>query len=236
MIRVLIVEDELYIRKGIIAQLHLLDKDIVIVGECGSVKDAIALANSSHPDLVFLDINLDDGSAFDFIDKTQELPYKIIFTTAYNQYALQALKKGAVDYILKPINQNELEQAVDKAITEILKEKEWLSHSSLNKDRLVLSLIDGLQVIKLKDLMYCKSDKGYTSFFLSSKKEYLASKSIKNFEKQLISSQFIRVHQSYIVNLDFVDRYDKSGIIHLIDGVEIPVSVSRKDEFLKKLL
>ena len=236
MTRVLIVEDELYIRKGLISQLALLEKDLVVVGECGSVKDAITLAKSCKPDLVFLDINLDDGIAFDFIEKTENLPYKVIFTTAYDQYALKALKKGAVDYILKPIAQEELEEAVDKAIERSIIENDLSINTTVNKDRLVLSLFDGLQVIKFKDLMYCKSDKGYTSFYLSSKKKYIASKPIKNFEQYLTASKFIRVHQSFIVNLDYVERYDKAGTIYLTEGEKIPVAMRRKDEFLKAFL
>ncbi|MGB0870583.1 MAG: LytR/AlgR family response regulator transcription factor [Flavobacteriales bacterium] len=234
MIRVLLVEDEIYIRKGLISQLALLDLDVLIVGECGTVKDAITLVKSCKPDLVFLDINLDDGNGFDVLDATKDLDFQTVFTTAFDEFALKALKQEAVDYLLKPIDQEELELAVQKTIKRIDSINE--QHKELTvikKDRLILSLFDGLQVIKFKDLLYCKSDKGYTSFYLENGKSFMASKPIKNFETQFVSPKFIRVHQSYIVNLDYVDRYDKSGVIHLINREEIPVSTRRKESFLK---
>lgn len=234
MIRVLLVEDEIYIRKGLISQLALLDLDVLIVGECGTVKDAITLVKSCKPDLVFLDINLDDGNGFDVLDATKDLDFQTVFTTAFDEFALKAIKQEAVDYLLKPIDQEELELAVQKTIKRIDSINEQYKESTvIKKDRLILSLFDGLQVIKFKDLLYCKSDKGYTSFYLENGKSFMASKPIKNFENQFGSPKFIRVHQSYIVNLDYVDRYDKSGVIHLINREEIPVSTRRKESFLK---
>jgi len=234
MIRVLIVEDEIYIRKGLISQLALLDVDVLIVGECGTVKDAITLVKSCKPDLVFLDINLDDGNGFDVLDATKKLDFQTVFTTAFDEFALKALKQEAVDYLLKPIDLEELESAVQKTIKRIDSINEQHKETAvIKKDRLILSLFDGLQVIKFKDLLYCKSDKGYTSFYLENGKSFMASKPIKNFETQFVSPKFIRVHQSYIVNLDYVDRYDKSGVIHLVNREEIPVSTRRKESFLK---
>lgn len=242
MLKTLIVEDELYIRKGLIAMIESLEKDLTILGECESVKDAVSVTNACKPDLIFLDINLKDGSAFDFLEQTASLSFKVIFITAYEQYALQALKNGAVDYILKPVDIEELELAIDKALTlDVVTQKEQLDivknqlvHKQ--KDRLVLSLQEGYQVVDFDMLMYCQSDKGYTTFYLSNGKTYMASKPIKEFEAQLPAKKFIRTHQSYMVNIDYVDKYDKNGYIYLKSNQKIPVSTRKKEDFISRLM
>jgi len=112
--KALIVEDKEYIRKGLLSLLQLIDAGVDVVGECGTVQEAVVVANACKPDLIFLDINLTDGNAFDFLEQTENLSFKIIFITAYEEYALQALKIGAVDYILKPVDIGELESALQK--------------------------------------------------------------------------------------------------------------------------
>jgi two-component system LytT family response regulator len=219
-----------------------LNKNIDIIGECESVKDAVSVTNACKPDLIFLDINLTDGNAFDFLEQTEELNFKVIFITAYEQYALQALKNGAVDYILKPVDIDELEAAIDKAISlepAVQKEQLQIVKNQMidnQKDKLVLRLQEGYQVIDFKSLIYCKSDKGYTSFYLSDGKSYMASKPIKEFEGQLPVKKFIRTHQSYIVNMDYVDKYDKNGYFFLNSGEKLPVATRRKEEFVSRLL
>lgn len=243
MIKALIVEDEQYIRKGLIAMIESLDKDIDIIGECESVAEAITVTKACNPDLVFLDINLKDGIAFDFLEKVTDMSFQIIFITAYDQYALQALKNGAVDYILKPVDIDELENAIDKVIVDSKEAKQderlqivkqqLVEHK---KEHMVLRLQEGYQVIRFEALMYCQSDKGYTTFYLDNKKNYIASKPIKEFETQLPDDKFIRTHQSYIVNLNYVDRYDKNGYVFLKSGEKIPVATRKKEDFVARLL
>lgn len=242
MLKTLIVEDELYIRRGLIAMIEVINENIIILGECESIKDAVIVTKSTKPDLIFLDINLIDGNAFDFLEQTQDLDFKVIFITAYEQYALQALKNGAVDYILKPVDIEELKLAIDKAInltTTIQKEQLKIVKNQLinnQKGKIVLRLQEGLQIIDFKSLLYCKSDKGYTTFYLTNGKSYIASKSIKEFEDMFPNKNFIRTHQSYIVNMEFIDKYDRNGYIYLKNGDKIPVASRKKDEFIKKLL
>lgn len=242
MLKTLIVEDELYIRKGLVSLINSLDKNLTILGECESVKEAVTVAKACKPDLIFLDINLTDGNAFDFLEQTTHLNFNVIFITAYEQYALQAIKNGAVDYILKPVDIEELEQAIDKAIqlqSTITTEQVDVIKNQLidrKKDKIILRLQEGFQVINFNELMYCKSDKGYTTFYLENNKSYIASKPLKEFESQLPSQNFYRTHQSYIVNLKYIDKYDKNGYIFLKSGTKIPVSTRRKEEFVNKLL
>ncbi|EAY30831.1 LytR/AlgR family response regulator transcription factor [Microscilla marina] len=239
MIKTLIIEDEEYIRKGLISMIEMLDKGLTIIGECASVQEAITVSKACKPDLVFLDINLADGNAFEFLEKTSQLAHRVIFTTAYEKYALQALKQGAIDYILKPVDLDELETAIDKALVSLSRKntpetnpKQWND----DKDKLVLRLQDSLQIIDLKTLMFCKSDKGYTTFYLANGKSFVASKSLKDYEGQLPSATFVRTHQSYCVNLNYIDKYDKNGYVILRNGEAIPVSSRKKESFVALLL
>ncbi|TYA84414.1 LytR/AlgR family response regulator transcription factor [Seonamhaeicola marinus] len=239
--KIIIVEDKAYIRKGLINLLHHIDNSIDILGECTTVKDAIVVSNTCKPELVFLDINLPDGTGFDFLDQTEHTNFKVIFITAYEEYALRALKFGAVDYLLKPVDAEELQIALQKVknttvATQQQKikatKKVWNSDDSI----LILSLQDSFQVIDLNELMYCESDKGYTTFYCINNNKYIVSKTLKEFEDRLTSFGFSRIHQSFIVNLKYIDRYDKSGTIYLKNGKKIPVSSRKKNHFLNTFL
>lgn len=237
----LVIEDKAYIRKGLINLLNSVSSEVNIIGECESVHEAVIVANACKPELVFLDINLPDGTGFDFLDQTEHLDFKVIFITAYEEFALKALKIGAVDYLMKPVDPEELQIALKKVQSKssvqqkeqiIQTKKVWYQDDST----LVLSLSDSFQVIDLSELLYCESDKGYTTFHLSNGKKYMASKPIKSYEQQLEKVHFTRPHQSFMVNLKFIDKYDKSGTIYLKNGKQIPVSFRKKEAFLTTFL
>lgn len=240
MIKILIIEDQPYIRKSLISMVASYSKEIHISGECGTVSEALILVKSTKPDIVLLDINLEDGNGFDFLNNQPKIDFKIIFVTAYEEFALKAIKNGAIDYILKPIDEQELHNALDKVLDtlspststqlEIIK-----NHIKGKKERIVLSLQDGYQIIQLSQLLYCKSDGGYTTFYLVNGKQYMASKSLKAFEEQLPIANFIRVHQSYIINIKFAKKLDKSRKLILENDNAIPVS-KRKMEYLMNVL
>lgn len=237
----IIIEDKAYIRKGLLNLLELIDTDVKVVGECESVKDAVVVANACKPELVFLDINLTDGNAFEFLEQTQHLNFKVIFITAYEEFALKALKIGAVDYLLKPVDIEDLKTALKKVKqSSINEQKEKINVAKQvwhnQDDKLILSLQDSFQVVDLKELMYCESDKGYTTFYCNDGKKHLVSKTLKEFEERLSNAHFTRPHQSYMVNLKFIDKYDKSGVIHLKNGKRIPVSSRKKEQFVAAFL
>ncbi len=239
--KALIVEDKAYIRKGLLNLLKLIEADVVVIGECESVKEAVIVANACKPDLIFLDINLTDGTAFDFLEQTESLIFKVIFITAYEEYALQALKIGAVDYLLKPVDIEELQIALQKvtelSIVEQKQQIKTVKQAWNNGDsKLILSLHDSFQVVDLNELLFCETDKGYTTFYCSDGKKYMVSKTLKEFEEQLSKANFTRPHQSFMVNLKFIDKYDKSGVIYLKNGKKIPVSSRKKDSFLTTFL
>ncbi|WP_297335034.1 LytTR family DNA-binding domain-containing protein [Algoriphagus sp.] len=237
----LVIEDKAYIRKGLINLLHSVSAEIHVIGECESVKEAVIVANACKPGLVFLDINLSDGTGFDFLDQTEHLDFKVIFITAYEEFALKALKIGAVDYLMKPVDPEELQIALKKVQSKSsVQQKEQINQTKKvwyqDDSTLVLSLSDSFQVIDLSELLYCESDKGYTTFHLSNGKKHIASKPIKSYEEQLVKAHFTRPHQSFMVNLKFIDKYDKSGTIYLKNGKQIPVSFRKKDAFLTTFL
>ncbi|WP_047245729.1 LytR/AlgR family response regulator transcription factor [Maribacter thermophilus] len=239
--KALIVEDKAYIRKGLINILETVETNIEIIGECATVKEAVVVSNACKPELIFLDINLTDGTGFDFLDQTEHLSFKTIFITAYEEYALKALKAGAVDYLLKPVDVEELDLALKKIKTlPITEQKEQINTAKKvwyqDDATLVLSLSDSFQVINLQELLYCESDKGYTTFYLANDKKYVASKPLKEYEEKLEKVNFTRPHQSFMVNLKFIDKYDKSGVIYLKNGQKIPVSSRKKEAFVTTFL
>ncbi len=231
MIKALIVEDEHYISKGLQILIEELNKNIKIISISPSVKDAIEKANTLKPDLIFLDIKLLDGTGFDFLERTIHKKFKTIFITSYDEYAIQALKSGAVDYILKPIDINELEEAIDKVLKDNKKEE------NINlQNKIVLNFLNETQIVDLNKLLYCKSYKGYTTFFMENGKEHLTSKPLKEYEVVLSGNNFIRSHQSYFVNSNYISKFDsKNKVIYLENGISIPVS-ARKVTIINSLL
>ncbi|WP_083629601.1 LytR/AlgR family response regulator transcription factor [Tenacibaculum agarivorans] len=231
--KAIIVEDNQKIRQGIISLINSLGKQVDIIGECSNIEQAIIVTKVCKPELIFLDISFKDGNAFDFLERTKEFKYKFIFITAYDKYALKALKIGAVDYILKPVDVVELEEAITKVFqSNITNQREGKKASN----KLVISLLDEYQVIDVYSVEFCNSDNGYTTFHLEGKKKIMTSKPLKFFIDKLPISKFVRVHQSYLVNLDYVERYNKRGIVILKGGSEISVSIRKREEFLSQLL
>ncbi|MCB0443580.1 MAG: response regulator transcription factor [Flavobacterium sp.] len=236
----IIVEDKEYIRKGLLNLLSLIDANVEVIGECESVQEALIVTKTCKPELVFLDINLSDGTAFDFLDKMETIDFKIIFITAYEEFALRALKIGAVDYLLKPVDVEELKVALQKVKklttadqkNQITKAKQIFNNEG---NHIILSFHDSYQVINLDELIYCESDKGYTTFYCSDGKKHLVSKTLKDFEDRLLEANFQRPHQSFMINMKFVDKYDKAGAIYLKNGTKIPVSSRKKESFLSSL-
>jgi two-component system LytT family response regulator len=181
---------------------------------------------------LLLDISLPDDSGFDILAKFPDRSLKVIFLTAYQEHAIKAIKYGALDYLLKPIVEDEFKVAINKALP-ITKDQFDLAHNGFKNgvhNRLVLRSQNYIQIVAVNDIIYCKSDSGYTNFFLADGRNVLTSKYIKEYEEVLPAKKFIRPHQSYIVNLDFIDRYHKEGYLLLKNNIKIPVSVRRKED------
>ena len=212
-LRAVIVEDESSSREILHNYLAKYCKNVDVLGEAASVKDGIELLTQTKPDLVFLDVEMPFGNAFDLLDQLPDRSFETVFVTAYNSYALEALNNHAAYYLMKPINIDELIKAVSY-VAEI-KEKEnalqdQILKSKMNKaeGKITLPQQDGFQVLNIADILYCKADDNYTEIYLENKK-LLVSKTLKYFEEALVEYPFARIHKSYLVNVNEVVKYRK---------------------------
>ena len=242
MYKTIIIDDEPLIRESIKQVLEPYN-ELMIIGACGSVSEGETLINSCQPDLVFLDIHLVDGTGFDLLKKLKEINFKLVFVTSYDQYAINAIKLGAFDYILKPIDEDEFDETLQRLFKEgdklpkTNKQRILLADNTLTgkNRRITLRLQDHFQLVNFDDILYCKSDGGYTTFYLKEGK-IMVSKSIAEYEKMLPEDEFIRTHQSYIVNICCIEKLTKEGFIILNNKASIPVSVRKKEEVTKRLI
>jgi two-component system LytT family response regulator len=241
--RVYVLEDEENIRNYILSILREIP-DIEVVGYTDQVKTALEEIPKLEPHLILADIQLKDTISFRLFDTLDIEKYKVIFITAFSHYSIQALNLGAIGYLLKPIADDELKSAIQKVIDKneaylVQQSQLQLANSYIEKpkevNRIVLKNRDYLQIILCDDIVYCEGDKGYTTFFLNNEPGVLVSKVLKEYETLLSPAHFIRCHQSYLVNMNYVTRYFKEGYLQLKTGVKIPVSARKKDDVLKYL-
>ncbi|MBD3636011.1 MAG: response regulator transcription factor [Crocinitomicaceae bacterium] len=207
----IVVEDEIHVRNGIVSMIKDYCPNIDIVAEAGSVKEGYEKITEKQPDIVFLDVNLPDGSGFDLLSKIVRKNLKVIFITAYGDHALKAIKHSAVDYLLKPVIPDELVEAVEKATRFIQHDKEFFELTSLNAsneeqgtNKIVIKTQNESYYLNISDIVYCKADGNYTEVISTSNKPILVAKTLKFYEEILGDSGFLRVHQSYLVNADHI--------------------------------
>jgi two-component system LytT family response regulator len=213
-----------------------------VAGSALTIEDAYTLIRHEKPELVFLDIELTDGTGFDLLKRFKHIDFEVIFTTAYNQYAIQAFQVNAVDYLLKPIDIELLQEAVDKVKKQIGLRKtnekiEALLSSSANLSEAKISVPtqDGYIFIPVNDIWYCEASGSYSYLHMKTNKKILISLRLKECEGILPAATFFRVHNSYLVNTQHIRQYIKGrgGFLVMENGEKIEVAVSRKDEFLK---
>ncbi|MCD4723570.1 MAG: LytTR family DNA-binding domain-containing protein [Bacteroidales bacterium] len=245
MLRVLIIDDEANIRAMIAEIVKGYCDGAEVVGQAGGVKEGVEKIHSLKPELVLLDIKMDDGTGFDLLEKFDKIDFKVIFITAYQEYALKAIKFSALDYILKPVDPDELIKAVQSAGENIKDVQEaqlnQLKDSLKNNDqaekKILLKTAESIHLIHVSDIIYCQADGGYTRFFTGKDKMILVSKPMAEYEELLHDYGFFRVHKSYLLNLEKVQRFEKEdgGYVVMPDEVRVPVA-SRKRELLMQLL
>lgn len=245
MIRTVIIDDELNARKIVRGILETIPDKFSIVGEAHNVQSSIELIRKEDPELVLLDIDMPDGTAFDLVHRIGKINFRIIFITAHANYAVQAFKFSAVDFILKPIVSTELFRALDKVEKSIGIEELNIKMSTLlnnlnpvNKNKkLVLKSMDSILSVDISEIYYCESDGGsYTRFYLINDQVFLVSRPLREYDELLSDYNFFRVHKSYLVNLDRVTRYLKQdgGTAIVNNQFEIPVSHRKREEFLER--
>lgn len=240
MIKIAVIDDEARARETIIQILSLSEIDFQVVGEATDIESGYELIQNKTPDIVLLDINLTNGTGFDILRKLPEVNFKVIFITAHEEYAVKAFKFSAIDYILKPVVAGELFRAVEKAVKEIQKEDTELKLSALlaNIDtikKIVLKTAESIHIVNISNILRCEADVNYTTFYLLNEEKLLVSKTLKEFAELLQPAGFFRTHQSHLVNLDHVIRYDKTEGGHLVMADEsiVPVSSRKKDLLFK---
>ncbi len=237
-IRAVLVEDQPFIRGQILSMTSRL-KFLTVLGAVSSVADAVALLGHTKPDVLLLDIVLTDGTAFNILDQVALTDCRIIFLTAHEEYALKAIKYGAMDYLLKPFSLEELSDALEKVMAQMPASETQLSvvkgQYDDDCDRIILPAQRELHVVYFQDILYCSGNSGYTTFHLINEEKILTSKHLKVYEALLPGSRFTRVHQSYVVNIDYIKQYAKSGWLLLKNGSKVPVSDSKKDSVVRFL-
>ena len=243
--KVIIVEDEAHSRKTLSNFLHKYCPEIEITAQADTVNSAILSVNTTPPDLLFLDIDLPDGSGFDVLDSIVKPWPKIIFVTAYNQYAVKAFQISAIDYLLKPIDPQLLINAVQKVSSneeptgQMVQKMEVMRENRISGQlhKIAVPSQNGIQMIRIEDIVRFEADGNYTTIFMRDKSKLVVTKKIKEFEMLLEGLHFYRLHQSHIVNLHFVERYirGEGGTVVLEDGSQIEVARRRKEDFLDRL-
>lgn len=241
MIKCLIVDDEQQSRNALRDELKDLAHKVQVIGEADSVVTAIAAISELKPDVVLLDVELSDGTGFDVLDALgSHLHCKIIFVTAYSQYAIRAFRVSAMDYLLKPVNGKLLAEALDKAIalneqrTQLLKE----NYNTLHKrERIAFASTEGYSLHQIADIIRCESDSNYCYVFFKNGDKTLLSKTLKEMEELLQGSGFERVHKSHLVNMAHVKRYlnKDNGLLCMADGSLVPVAQRKKTDILTLL-
>lgn len=236
-IKAIIIEDETISRDILRNYIKKYCPNVEVLGEAGNIEEGYMLIQNYQPDLVFLDVEMPYGNAFDLLEKIDDRTFETIFVTAYDHYAIEALNNQASYYLLKPISIDDLIKAVNH-VTQI-KEKEMqlenavLTPKEIKTGKITIPMQDGFEVIEVSDILYCKADDNYTEiYFVNTKK--LVSKTLKYFEEILKDYSFARVHKSYLVNVNAVIRYKKGkgGSIVLSNGKELMVSSTKKANLL----
>ena len=237
-LKAIIVEDEANSREILRNYLKKYCPKVELVAEASSIKEALEIIGKHELDLVFLDIEMPFGNAFDLLEKLPNRNFETVFVTAYDHYAKDALNSHAAYYLMKPINIDELINAVNYVL-EVKEKENTLQEKVLNSNtrgiegKLTLPQQDGFQVLNISDILYCKADDNYTEIYLENKK-LLVSKTLKYFEDALSDFPFARIHKSYLVNVNEVVKYrkGKGGSVVISNGKELLVSASKKKDFL----
>jgi len=245
-ITALIIDDEQDARETLQNYVGKYCKDVNIIGTCANIIEAKTAIAELQPDFLFLDIEMPYGNAFDLLNDLEAIDFEIVFVTAFNQYAVQAFNLSAAHYLQKPVDIDELIDAVSKVKERLVMKKE-INHSKIllenlsaiqaKHQKVVLPLIDGFVVVQLQEILYAEAQDNFTQFFLKDGTKKLICRKLKFYEEALSAYGFCRIHRSSLINLEYVKRYikGKGGSVILENGKELQVANTRKPHFLSKM-
>ncbi len=246
MIKALIIDDEQKARNVLTHYLETFVPEMSELRQAESVDDALSILAGFEPDIVFLDIEMPHKNGFDFLQNLEKIPFDVIFTTAYNQYAIQAIRFSALDYLLKPVDPEELQAAINRFL-ERKKENESkatlyqnlvenIARNDISKFRIAVPSIDGVRFFMVDDILHLEAEGSYTRIVLTNRKPFVASRTLKHFEEMLSDFQFIRTHKSHLVNHTHVKgtTADRDFLL-LSDDSKIEISRRKKDEVMQIL-
>jgi two-component system LytT family response regulator len=244
MLKAIIVDDEAKARENLQLLLQDFVKGVEVVSLCQNITEAVEAVAIHSPQIVFLDIQLQRETGFDLLTKLKEINFEVIFTTAYTEYAIKAFKFSAIDYLLKPIDIEELKKAVAKVekrvtnntasrLTELVQN---LKRESSDNFKIALPTLEGLVFVNVKDILYCEASSNYTKIFTANDK-YLVSKTLKEYDELLSDHNFFRIHNSYLININAIKKYVKGegGYVVLNNNISLDVSKRKKEAFLNKI-
>ncbi|NHF60507.1 response regulator transcription factor [Flavobacteriaceae bacterium TP-CH-4] len=248
-INAIIVDDEQKHHETLGKMLQNFCPMVHVVGYAYSVQEALPLIKTLDPNLIFLDIEMPSGNGFTLFDSFEDPPFEVIFTTAYDLYAINAIKYAALDYLMKPINIQELKGAVARA-EKVRAKKQSQSSAKIDalksnlqlKDtrftKIALPSADGIDFIEANTIIHVEAERSYSNFYLDGGKRIMVSKPLKEYEALLEACNFFRIHKSHMVNLNHLDKYikGKGGYVIMKDGSHVDVSVRKKDALLRKLM
>jgi two-component system LytT family response regulator len=247
MIRAVLVDDEIDSIRVLERLLETFCPQVRIVGKADGVETALQTIQASLPDLVILDIEMTQGNAFDLLNQLHPMPFQVIFVTAFDNYAVRAFKYSAIDYLLKPVDIDDLRDALDR-VTERMQEKDVtgkmkilldnMGTLNLSQQKMAVPSITGLMFVAIRDIIRFEAKGNYTVIFLNNGDQVMASRNIKDYEDLLPESIFCRIHNSHIINLQKIQKYHKGrgGYVIMEDGSSIEVASRRREEFLRRLL
>jgi two-component system LytT family response regulator len=244
MIKAIIIDDIQQARVTLKKDLEVYAKDVEVIGEANGVVEGAKLLRTLQPDVLFLDIQMQDGSGFDLLDILKDIPFKIIFITASDAHAIKAFRYAAIDYLLKPVDPDELITALAKFREQKLNENEkykLLNDSLKNNqrvhERLALHTQDKIFIVNISDIIRCESNVNYTEFYFTNAPKLLVTRTLKDFEDLLGDQGFYRVHQSHLVNTKYIKEFIKTdgGYLLMNDGGNVPVSSRKRPDVVKML-
>lgn len=247
MISAVIIEDEKHIQETLASIVEITFNDIIIKGYAESIADGYKLINKVNPDIVFLDVQLKDGLSFDLLKQFKHYNFKIIFTTSHEEYAIKAFKQSAIDYLLKPIESEDLIKAVYKARESILKDEIYKvnfllenlasSKKDNSSEKILINSQDSLISVEVDSIVRCEASSNYTVIHLSNKEEIVVTKTLKDISEMIKSDFIIRSHRSHIVNLSYFQKIDKKDgdLIELSNQHRVPLGKTFRSDFLKQV-